>query len=308
MPRLQLLGRIGLRFCLTLGLLLVPGLGSAQGLLPVPTLSGHVIDQTATLDGGQVQMLEEKLALFERDKGTQIVILLVSTTAPEDMASFANRVGNRWKIGRKDIGDGVLLIVAKADRRVRIEVAKTLEGAIPDLAAQQVIDDAITPNFKAGNFSAGLVAAVGQITALITGEALPAPKARKAPTFGAGEFQWTDLAIFMFFAVPIAGGVARSIFGRKLGAVLVGGGVGVLALLVTTSLLVAGAAAVVALVVTLLAGTGLGQRDNSRWGTGGLGGSGGMAGRGGFGGSSGNGGFSSGGGGDFGGGGASGSW
>ena len=119
-----------------------------QGVLPVPPLSALVVDQTGTLDAIQLKGLEDKLMAFEQKKGTQIAILMVPTTQPEDIASYANRVGNDWKIGRKDVGDGVLLVVAKDDRKVRIEVAKTLEGAIPDLAAKQIIDDAITPNFR----------------------------------------------------------------------------------------------------------------------------------------------------------------
>ncbi|RYG07282.1 MAG: YgcG family protein, partial [Burkholderiales bacterium] len=132
------------------------GAAAAQAPLPVPALTARVIDQTGTLDAVQAKGLEDKLAALEQSKGTQLVVLMVPTTQPEDIASYANRVGNTWKIGRKDVGDGVLLIVAKDDRKVRIEVAKTLEGAIPDLAAKQVIDTAITPNFRAGNYAAGL--------------------------------------------------------------------------------------------------------------------------------------------------------
>ncbi len=307
-----------LALSLALGLVLgVPGPGSAlaQELLPIPPLVAHVVDQTGTLDAQATQTLEARLATFEREKGAQIVVFVVATTQPEDIASFANRVANSWKVGRKGVGDGLLLIVAKNDRKVRIEVAKTLEGAIPDLAAKQIIDTAITPNFRSGNYALGLTAAVEQITARIAGEALPAPKSQNPGGIYVGDFQWTDLAIFLFFAVPIAGGVARRIFGRKLGSVVVGGGVGGVAMLATASLVVAGLAGVAALVVTLLMGglgTGLpGRASTSRgnstgngggWGQGGFGGGGG----GGFG--SGGGGFSSGGGGDFGGGGASGDW
>jgi uncharacterized protein len=262
-------------------------------------LAAHVIDTTGTLDAAQKQTLDAKLAAFEQAKGSQVVVLMVGTTQPEDIASYANRVGNTWKIGRKGIGDGLLLIVAKDDRRVRIEVAKTLEGAVPDLAANQIIEDAITPAFQRGDFAGGLNAGVDQIIGLINGEPLPAPTAHR-PT-GSGGFQWTDLAIFLFFAVPIAGSVARSVFGRKLGALLTGGGVGVLALLATSSLLIAGLAAFIALLFVLLAGFAP-VLPSSRGGFGG-GGFGGFGG-GGFGG----GGFGSGGGGDFGGGGASVSW
>jgi uncharacterized protein len=122
----------------------------AQDVLPVPALTARVVDQTGTLDPIQRKGLEDKLAAFEQKKGTQIVVLLVATTQPEDIASYANRVANDWKIGRKEVGDGIVVIVAKDDRKVRIEVAKTLEGAVPDLAAKQIIDDAITPRFPPG--------------------------------------------------------------------------------------------------------------------------------------------------------------
>lgn len=282
----------------------------AQNLAPIPALTSRVIDTTRTLSAADVQTLDAKLAAFEQQKGTQIVVLMVATTQPEDITSFSNRVGNTWKIGRKEVGDGVLLIVAKDDRKARIEVAKTLEGAIPDLAARQVIESAITPNFKQGNYAAGLSAATDQLIARVAGEALPEPKRQSAGSGNAFGFEWTDLAIFMFFAVPIAGGIARSIFGRKLGALVVGGGVGALAMVVTASLVVAGLAAFAALIVTLMFGGGIAASTGSRrsggssgWGGGGFGGGGGGS----FGGGGG-GGFSSGAGGDFGGGGASGDW
>ena len=190
---------------------------AAQGVLPVPALTARVIDQTGTLDDIQRQGLEEKLAGLERSKGTQVVFLIVATTQPEDIASYANRVANDWKNGRKAVGDGVLLVVAKDDRKVRIEVAKTLEGAIPDLAASQIIDEAIRPRFRANDYAGGLQAAADQLIARIKGEALPPVK--QAPVSEAAQdgFNWMDLAIFLFFAVPIAGAVLRGIFGRKLG-------------------------------------------------------------------------------------------
>ncbi|MDE2605200.1 MAG: TPM domain-containing protein [Burkholderiales bacterium] len=288
-------------------LLLASLLAAAQGLLPVPELTARVVDQTGTLGAQQRQALEDKLAAFEQGKGAQIVVLLVPTTQPEDIASYANRIANAWKIGRKDVGDGIVVIVAKNDRRVRIEVAKTLEGAVPDLAAKGIIDEAITPRFRQGDFAGGLEAGVDQLIARISGEPLPAPQT--AP-HGGGQpgFDWFDLAIFLFFAVPIAGAVLRGIFGRRLGSLLTGGGAGVLALLFTASVVVAVAAGVIALLVSLLSGAGPFGGRRSGWGgpvifPGGGGFGGGRGG--GFGGG---GGFSSGGGGDFGGGGASGDW
>jgi uncharacterized protein len=283
----------------------------AQALLPVPELTARVIDQTGTLDAIQRKALEDKLAAFEQKKGSQMVFLLVPTTQPEDIASYANRVANAWKIGRREVGDGILLIVAKDDRRVRIEVAKTLEGAVPDLAARQVIDDAITPRFRTGDYAGGLQAAADQLIARVSGEALPAPAQPRAPAQGKAGFDWFDLAIFLFFAVPVVGSVLRGMMGRKLGSFVTGGGVGFIAMLLTSSLVVAGIAGVIALLFSLLSGSGpfgLSRRHQGGpvifpgggWGGGGGGGFGG----GGFGG----GGFGSGGGGDFGGGGASGDW
>ncbi|NPC59229.1 TPM domain-containing protein [Caenimonas soli] len=295
------------RAIITLWALFWFGWAGAQGVLPVPPLSALVIDQTGTLDAIQLKGLQDKLTAFEQKKGTQIAVLMVPTTQPEDIASYANRVGNAWKIGRKDVGDGVLVVVAKDDRKVRIEVAKTLEGAIPDLAAKQIIDEAITPNFRKQDFAAGLHAAVDQLSARITGEALPAPKApaQRNPQ----GFDWMDLGILLFIAVPVVGGMLRGIFGRKLGALVTGGGVGAVALFITSSLVVAAIAAFVALLFSMLSGGGFGSRRGGLGGGPFIGGWGGGSGGGSWGGGGGGGGWSgSGGGGDFGGGGASGDW
>ncbi|MGE4240869.1 MAG: YgcG family protein [Ramlibacter sp.] len=281
----------------------------AQNLLPVPELTARVIDQTGTLDDIQRKGLDDKLAALEKSKGSQVVFLLVPTTQPEDVFSYANRVANTWKIGRKGVGDGVLLVVAKNDRKINLQIAKTLEGAIPDVTAKQIIDQEITPKFRQNDFAGGLLAAADQIVARIGGEALPAPPAEpEKKAMGVEGFDWFDLAIFLFVAVPIIAKVLRGLFG-KLGPVVAGGGAGMIAFVVTSSLVVAGIAGVVALIIALLSG-GLGGGRRGGFGggpwvsTGGFGGGGGGSGWGGGGG----GGFSSGGGGDFGGGGASGDW
>lgn len=281
--------------CCAVLLTLAPALAQQ----PVPALGGHVIDNTGSLSVEQAQQLEAKLASFEQSHGAQIVMLLVTATAPEDIASYANRVANTWKIGRRDVGDGVLVVVAKSERKVRIEVAKTLEGAIPDLMAQRIIDQAITPRFKEGDFASGLDAGAGQIMLLIRGEALPTP--RQSTGFGNVGFDWVDLALFAFFAVPVVGGLIRSVLGAKLGALVTGAGVGALALFVTASLLLASLAGIVALVITLFANFSRGKGSSRGW-------SSDLGGFGFGGGDSSGGGFSSGGGGDFGGGGASGDW
>lgn len=280
---------------------------AAQELQAIPILNAHVMDTTGTLDAAQKQALEAKLAAFEVSRGAQIVVLMVPSTQPEDITAYTQRVGDSWKIGRKGIGDGILLVVAKNDRKVRIATTKTLEGAIPDLAARRIIDGAITPRFKQGDFAGGLDAAADQIMARISGENLPLPPSddsQGSGKHGGQGFQWTDLAVFLFFAVPIGARVFSGILGRKGGAITTGGIVGVLAWVFTSSLLLAGGVALVATLFGLFASLGslggFGRGASSGWGGGGAIGSSSWGG--------GGGGFSSGGGGDFGGGGASGDW
>lgn len=281
----------------------------AQGLRAVPELTGHVIDQTATLNAYELSQLEEKLKALEAEKGSQLVVLMVDSTLPEDDASYANRVANVWKIGRRNVGDGVLLLVAKNDRKVRIEVAKTLEGAIPDVIAGRIIKEQIAPKFRLNDYAGGLQAAVDSLSTRIRGEALPEVGAGPAGGGdGAGQFDWVSLLVFAVFFIPIGGAIAKGIFGRKLGSLLTGGVTGFLIYGATISLLFAGLGGVAALLMTLLSG--VGSSTGRRGGFPGGGGFGGGWG-GGFGGGGsrgGGGGFSSGGGGDFGGGGASGSW
>lgn len=304
------------------------GAAWAQALQPVPALEGHVVDTTGTLETAQRQALEEKLAAFERDKGAQIVLLLVPTTQPEDIAAYANRVANTWKIGRREVGDGVLLVVAKNDRKLRIEVAKALEGAVPDLAARQIIDEAIAPHLRQGDFAGGLQAGAERLMARVANEGLPAPAASDGG--GTGFIELFDIAGILFFAlffvVPVGGAILRPFLGRKLGAVAAGTGMGAFALYLSAPLWVAVVAAGIALVAALLTGSGSSgrglkaQRSGRRGGragrsarAGGLGGVGGWSTGGGSWGSSSSSSsssdsFSSGGGGDFGGGGASGDW
>ena len=275
----------------------------AQQLLPVPPLEGRVIDRTQTLDGPQRQAMEQHLANVERELGTQIVVLLVDSTLPEDIAAYAQRVGDQWKIGRRDVGDGLLILVAKNDRRIRIEVAKALEGAVPDLAARQIISETISPAFKRNDYAGGLNAAIDRLATRIKPEGLPAPDAQRDASGRSTGFDWQELAMFFFIAVPIAGAVLTGMLGRKLGALATGGGAGAIAWWLSASLAVAGLAGVAALIMVGVFGFGSGGRGRGGgppiiWGGGG----------GGWGGGGGGGGFSSGGGGDFGGGGASGDW
>lgn len=286
----------------------------AQDLLPVPPLAGHqVIDQTATLSADQASALEAKLAGIEREHGSQVVVLIVPSTGIEDIADYTQRVGDAWKIGRRDVGDGVIVVVAKNDRKLRIAVSKALEGAIPDLSARRIITEVMSPAFRNGDYAGGLNAAVDRINGLIKGEGLPAPQMSPTGSGAAEGIDLPDLAIFLLVGAPIIGAVATGILGRKLGSLATGGVVGGLGWWLTASVLLGAGVGLVALVLIGVMGVGAGR---SR-GAGGLGNLGRGAagpiiwggGGGGFGGgSSGGGGFSSGGGGDFGGGGASGDW
>ena len=293
------------------GLWLLMAVGShAQDIQPVPALTDRVIDQTGTLQPAQHQALVAQLAALEREAGSQVVVLLVRSTQPEDIAAYAQRVGDTWKIGRRTVGDGLLIVVATQDRKVRIEVAKTLEGAIPDLMAKRVINEQITPAFRQGDYAGGLSSAVRVLGGLIKGEGLPAPSASDQ---GGGAHDSPDPMMWILLTVVMLPMFARAlvgIFGRKLGPLLTSAGAGGLTWLMTASLAVAGLAAVVGLVVALVMGVmsfispsvsrGRSLPMPGGWGGGGGGGWGRGGGSGG--------GFSSGGGGDFGGGGASGGW
>lgn len=296
-----------LTWCLALlCLLVVSPVAHAQQLVPVPALSGRVIDQTGTLSNEQSADLTQRLAAIETDLGSQVVVLLVPSTQPEDIAAFAQRVGDTWKIGRPAVGDGLLIVVALNDRKVRIEVAKALEGAIPDLMAKRIISEHITPAFKAGDYAGGLAAAIDAVAGRIRGENLPAPDA--APPHEPNEFDMSfeSWLAFLFIAVPIAGSVLTGLLGRKLGSVATGVGAGGFGWLATSSFLQGGLIGVGALVMVGMLSTGAAGRSARRGSNGPViwtGGSGGGSDWG-----SDGGGFSSGGGGDFGGGGASGDW
>jgi uncharacterized protein len=295
-----------------LGLLLVGTMASsasAQALQAVPAPTSHVMDLTNTLPAAARDALEQKLTAFEADRGTQIGVLVVPTTAPEDIFSYANRVANSWKLGRKEVGDGLLVVVAKDDRKLRIEVAKTLEGAIPDLMAKRVIDQAMTPAFKQGDYAGGLDAGVEQLMGLVRGEALPTP-ATVPPA--ADEFQLTDFIVFLFIATAIGGSMARQRFGNRWGSVLTGACTGLAAWWGTNSLVIGAIAVVVGGLLSLLGahgrGRGTGGSGSGGWAAGSSHSSSWSSGSSSRGGSGGSGSFSSGGGGNFGGGGASGGW
>ena len=262
----------------------------AAAQIPVPPLKGHVTDQTGTLTAEQKASLEQTLTAFEARKGSQLAVLMIPSSAPEAIEPYALRVAEQWKLGRKKVDDGAILVVAKDDRTLRIEVGYGLEGALNDLTSKRIISEIILPRFKQQDFYGGITAGVGQIIRVIDGEPLPEPS--KQPAGSLGDVQQYAPIVFIFALV--VGGVLRAALGRVPGALVTGGGVAVLAWFVVGAVSVALVAGVMALFVTLLGG-GMGGH--------GLGGYHGGAGRGGFGG----GGFRGGGGG-FGGGGASGRW
>src|SRR6478735_3539125 len=195
---------------------LVFGPALAEDVVPVPVLTARVIDQTATLTPAQTDALSAKLAAIEKERGAQIVVLIVPTARPEDIASFAQRVASNWKLGRKEVGDGLLLTVAKNDRDVNIQVAATLQGAIPDVTAGRIIREQMLPAFKAGDFAGGLNSAVDRLGALVAGEQLPAPRAESSRPRARVGFDLQDMALFLFIGVPILGRILSSVMGRKL--------------------------------------------------------------------------------------------
>ena len=268
---------------------LLPILGWSASEVALPTLTERVTDLTGTLSADDKASLTASLTALEKDKGAQVAIVMLPTTQPEAIEQFSIRLADAWKIGRKGVDDGVIIIVAKNDRKMRVEVGYGLEGAIPDAIAKRIVAEQMGPRFREGDFAGGLKAAVATLDKVIRGEPLPAPVVKTAESGTDPGDALTFLLIVFFMA-----GVIRSMFGL-LGSLAVSGVAGWLAWTVFASLGLAGGAALVAFVLSFI------RLGRGGWSSGGRGGFGG-----GFGGSGG-GGFSGGGGG-FGGGGASGNW
>lgn len=273
----------------------------AAAQVAVPPLKARVTDLTATLSIEQRAELEQKLAAFEARKGSQIAVLLIPTTQPEAIEQYAIRVAEEWKLGRKGIDDGVLFLVAKNDRKLRIEVGRGLEGAIPDVIAKRIGSDIVAPYFRQGDFYGGITAGIERIIKTIEGEPLPAPGtgARQQP---GGAFEGIEsILIFGFILVFVIGGVLRAALGRFAGSGVVGAVAGAIAWMIGGALFVGVIVGVIAFILSLFGGIARGGRSGSGWPTGGWssGGSGWPGG--------GSGGFGGGGGG-FGGGGASSNW
>jgi uncharacterized protein len=278
-----------------------------QGLVPVPEIKARVTDLTQTLTPDQSSALEAKLRAFEQSKGAQVTVLIVPTTKPEEIEQYSIRVVEQWKIGRRNVDDGALLIVALNDRRVRIEVGYGLEGALPDATANRIIQQDIVPAFKRGDFYGGINTGVDRIMRTIEGEPLPAPEVSPP---AAGVPGLMHVLPILFIGAIVAGSVLRRMFGRFFGAIATGGLVGFLTWMLIAVLGISMFAGFIAFLFTLLGGIGGGPRGGGWYSRGGRGGwgypggfGGGRVGGGGFGG----GGFCGGGGG-FGGGGASGGW
>ena len=215
----------------------------------VPPLTGRVVDLTATLSSDQAATLEQKLKDFEDRKGSQLAVLIVPTTQPETIEQYSLRVVEQWKLGRKKVDDGALLIIAKNDRKLRIEVGYGLEGALTDATSKRIIDEVITPKFRNGDFAGGISDGVDRILKVIDGEPLPAPKPEgELPDLSAiGEY-----FPFLFIGTLFAGGIFRAIFGRLLGALIAGGGIGIVMWLLIGTLPLAAIAALIVFVLTLI--------------------------------------------------------
>jgi uncharacterized protein len=267
----------------------------------VPPLTGRVVDQTATLSGGEIASLDQTLKDFEARKGSQVAVLIVPTTQPETIEQYSLRVAEAWKIGRKKIDDGAILVVAKNDRKLRIEVGYGLEGALNDVTAKRIIDEVITPKFRSGDFGGGISDGVNRILRVVDGEPLPAPAQRQQ---NSGLLSQIDpFNPFLIVALVVMGGVLRGVFGRLFGSLATGGLVAAIFWFIAASLALSVVGGVIAFIVTMIGDAmtssgGVGRGGG--WVSSGGGYSGGSS-------SSDSGGFS-GGGGSFGGGGASGSW
>lgn len=275
---------------------------SAFADVAVPQLTGRVVDRTGTLSSSDIAALSQKLADFEARKGSQIAVLIVPTTDPETIEQFSIRVAEAWKIGRKKVDDGAILVVAKNDRHLRIEVGYGLEGALTDVTSRRIIDEVITPKFRQGDFAGGISAGAERMMRVIDGEPLPAPS--RSVNF-ANLDDVGPAVPFVLFASLVVGGFLRTLLGRLLGSVATGGVIGVLALFILGSGALALLAGIIGFVLSFIADlfpTSTRPSRGGSWSSGSS--SGGWS----SGSSSSDSGSFSGGGGSFGGGGASGSW
>ena len=277
----------------------------ASADVAVPQLTGRVVDRTGTLSSSDIAALSQKLSDFEARKGSQIAVLIVPTTDPETIEQFSIRVAEAWKIGRKKVDDGAILVVAKNDRHLRIEVGYGLEGALTDVTSRRIIDEVIAPKFRSGDFAGGVSAGIDRMIRVVDGEPLPTPS--RSVNFGS----WDDLETlfyFVLFGPLVVGGFLRAALGRLLCSAATGAAVGALAWFVLGSAMIGLGVGALGAILTFIAdlfpgvGLGTGSSRGGSWSSGSS--SGGWS----SGSSSSDSGSFSGGGGSFGGGGASGSW
>jgi len=270
--------------------------------IAVPKLTGRVVDLTGTLSAPERDALAAKLAAFEGARGSQVAVLLVPSIGTEVIEDFATRVTDEWKLGRAGVDDGVLFVIAKQERKLRIQSGRGVQGTLTDALSKRIIVERVTPRFRTGDFAGGIDAGVESIMKAIEGEALPPPAQKKSsgrPVSVVSSFE--NFLWLAFLVVPVAGLVLRSLLGRFLGAGLTGGVTGLAAAFVFGSVVFGVVAAIGAFILVLGMGAGRLARGGGGWTSGGSWGGGG----GGW--SSGGGGFGGGGGG-FDGGGASGDW
>jgi uncharacterized protein len=280
----------------------------------VPELKGRVVDLTNTLNASYIETLNQRIHSFEQRKGSQIAILIVPTTQPETIEQYSIRAAEAWKIGRKKIDDGALLVIAKNDHKLRIEVGYGLEGALTDVTSRRIIDEVIAPRFKEGDFAGGISEGLTRIIGVIDGEPLPKPK----PEASHGpDVDWmsglSDFWPFILVGALMIGSFLRAVFGRLLGASAAGAVFAVLGWFIVGSLIAGAAMGGVAFLLVLIVGDSAslgvsprgGRRSSDNWSSGW---SSGSSSSGWSSGSSSSDSDSGGGGGSFGGGGASGSW
>jgi uncharacterized protein len=271
-------------------------------LAKIPVLTSRVTDLTGTLSSTQIASIEQKLTAFESTKGSQIAVLMVPTTQPEAIDQYALRVVEKWKLGRKKVDDGVLLVIAKDDRRLRFEVGYGLEGAVNDLTVKRIITETIAPFFKQGQYYEGINAGLDRLIKVIDGEELPPPPAPNAQQQDFGDSSIEGILLMAFMFSLFFGSVLKKILGKGLGGIATGGVVGFIAFTMTGLIGIALIAAVVGFFSSMMGGLGGRGGPIIFPGGGGFGGGFGGGRGGGFGGGFG------GGGGGFGGGGASGDW
>ncbi len=281
--------------------------GVAAAEVAIPPLTRRVVDQTGTLSPGEVAALTQRLKDLEARKGSQIAVLIVPTTQPETIEQFSIRVADAWKIGRRKIDDGALLVVAKNDRHLRIEVGYGLEGSLTDATTRRIIDEDIAPKFRAGDFGGGIAAGIDRMIRVIDGEQLPAPEPEhwQSPRLGNNIDPFNPIVLFAVFA---AAGILRSILGRLLGSTAIGGMIGFVAWLFLGSIAVSAAVGGLAFLLAFFFDMFTPANGPQGYGRRGGWSGGSYSGGGGWSGGSSDGGSFSGGGGGFGGGGASGRW